>query len=222
MGLRAGRRHALDGQACWLAFQGSGRALHFRGVVVTRAPQCFPLMLSVHVPQPCFGGSDPERSCRRLSASGVSNRWASHRGKQMEQVRLPVGRQSVAQWPREQVERAGRISERSCCKLQEFCRHLRRLDDSGWIVGDSAIAGQWTEALRKSALRLTASDIILLEARAAVKAMRRIAVSRHGWHTRQLFLGDNMCLVFVQVRRFHGYSHACWIHPSIRAQRFRC
>ena len=45
-----------------------------------------------------------------------------------------------------------------------------------------------------------AADIMLLEARAAVKAMRIVAVSRHGWHTRQLFLGNNMRLVLRRAR----------------------
>ena len=70
---------------------------------------------------------------------------------------------------------------------------------------------------------------MLLQACAAVKAMRRIAVSRHGWHTRQTFLGDNMSLLLswnrarsssfpplVQVRRFHAFALAFWIYVSIR------
>ena len=36
---------------------------------------------------------------------------------------------------------------------------------------------------------------MLLEARAPVKAMRRIAVSRHYWQMRQLFFQDDMSLV---------------------------
>ena len=110
----------------------------------------------------------------------------------------------VAHSPREQVERAGRISEWSRFKLQEFCRaresaldsaHLKRSDNGDWTLEDSAsnlcnhlavdprfeeipAAALVEEKWRRtdSGLWQHASDIMLL-ARAAVKAMRRIAVS---------------------------------------------
>ena len=80
----------------------------------------------------------------------------------------------------------------------------------------------------RCSIRQHVSDNVLLEDRAAVEAMRRTAASRHGWHTRLLFRRHGMSLVLslccarpssfplVQVRRFHGYALACWVHPSIR------
>ena len=47
------------------------------------------------------------------------------------------------------------------------------------------------EEILAAALVEEKSDIMLLEARSAIKAMRRIAVSRHGCHTRQLLLGGH-------------------------------
>ena len=71
--------------------------------------------------------------------------------------------------------------------------------------------------------------IIILEARAAVKAMKRIAMSRYGSQTRQLFLLDNMSLTLAlersrsrqygllrQVRVFNAYCIARGIQPSFR------
>ena len=114
---------------------------------------------------------------------------------------------------REQVERAGRISEWSRFKVQEFCRarenalaspHLKRWSNGDWTVDDSAsnLCNHWAVDPRSEEIpaatlvevgraRVCGSMLLtmmLLEARAAVKAMRRTVVSRHGWHTRQLLL----------------------------------
>ena len=72
-------------------------------------------------------------------------------------------------------------------------------------------------------------DIIVLEARAAVKALRRVALSVFGVHVRQLFLLDNMSLVLAldrcrsrqhkllkQVRIFCAYCLARGIQPAVR------
>lgn len=74
-----------------------------------------------------------------------------------------------------------------------------------------------------------AEDIMVLEARAAVKGMERLACGASGSRTRQLFLLDSMSLVLclcrgrsrsfsalVQLRRFFSYALARDILPSFR------
>lgn len=72
-------------------------------------------------------------------------------------------------------------------------------------------------------------SILILEARAAAKALRRVAMSVFGNHVRQLFLFDNMSLVLAlersrsrqfgllkRIRLFNSYCIARGIQPSFR------
>ena len=85
---------------------------------------------------------------RGLSLLGISP-WQTRWNEYVDQSNASLTGYGVrvAHWLREQVERAGKISERSRFKLQEFCRAresalasalLRRLDDCGWAVEDCA------------------------------------------------------------------------------------
>ncbi|CAK0880972.1 unnamed protein product, partial [Prorocentrum cordatum] len=79
--------------------------------------------------------------------------------------------------------------------------------------------GAW-ETVRSGVWRF-AEDILILEARALVKSIQRLAKTAHGVCVRQLFLSDNMSVVLsfsrarssrfsllVQIRRFYAYAIA--------------
>ncbi|CAK0879112.1 unnamed protein product [Prorocentrum cordatum] len=161
-------------------------------------------------------------------------------------------------WDPAQVAGVGRVSERSRFKrvgahsARESAltsAHLFRDESGEWrsqLLGDDLLSDDWEvvadvpevpwQLLRGSAWKTVrkgvwglSEGILVLEARALVKAIRRLARARHGSCIRQLFLCDNMAVVLafvrsrsqdfkllVQIRRFNAYALALGIAPYFR------
>ncbi|CAK0883464.1 unnamed protein product, partial [Prorocentrum cordatum] len=160
-------------------------------------------------------------------------------------------------WEPSQVASVGRVSERSRFKrvcahsARESAltsAHLFRDESGEWrsqFLGDEPQLDDWEvvadfpevpwQLLRGSAWETVrrgvwglSEGILVLEARALVKAIRRLARTRHGSCIRQLFLCDNMAVVLafarsrsqdfkllVQIRRFNAYALALGFPQSL-------
>ncbi|CAK0797401.1 unnamed protein product, partial [Prorocentrum cordatum] len=161
-------------------------------------------------------------------------------------------------WDPAQVAGVGRVSERSRFRrvgahsARESAltsAHLFRDESGEWrsqLLGDDLLSDDWGvvagfpevpwQLLRGSAWKTVrkgvwglSEGILVLEARVLVKAIRRLARTRHGSCIRQLFLCDNMAVVLafarsrsqdfkllVQIRRFNAYALALGIAPYFR------
>ena len=137
-----------------------------------------------------------------------------------------------AWWPRSEVERCGRISERS--RFKRVGPHsaresallkaglgrqlkggaaLEALEQEGWRIEDSfpeiPAAGLRRELWCPKmwgAWRYR-EGILVLEARAALKGLKRVLLTKYGHSMRQLLLCDNLpCVLSFERGRSHNYA----------------
>ena len=156
-----------------------------------------------------------------------------------------------SRWPLEEVSAAGRVLEKSRFRLKEHSARDSALTSAGFVKDD---AGHWQAGTdsrwdvdpefpevpsRGLHRRLWepklwgpwrhAENIFVLESRALVKALRRLALTARVRNMRLLFLVDNMsvCLSFdrsrcrdfkvlVQIRRFVAFCLAKNLKVAIR------
>jgi hypothetical protein len=161
----------------------------------------------------------------------------------------------TSEWTRDVVARVGRVSERSRFKsltsvgareaafrahaaihvdeivdangVIDTNDHWERVSDFPEVPSDLLVFKLWKPCLW-GAWQFE-EDILVLEARALVKGMRRFARTIFGRNVRQLFLVDNMsvCLAFdrsrsrsfrllIQIRRFRAYCFVRHIKAVVR------